>query len=428
MQVILCSGTTARALYFARALSCCPPFLLLMVKLTARALRPLAHLTAIFQDHSSDTSRSTKSYYEISSKFTTYPDIRTWSRSFLLNKTNIGMAVSVKIKSRSFGSSRDFSIYDFAHSGQLKGRRPKANVLAVDDCEADDAMDDEMVPVQGNQNGKQLVPSVQEEGVYSDYTIDIWFIISEFVRPEDVGRFALICRKTAEVVQSDKFWHHIYRRHYDRTVDLPRRLQPDFMLMLKGLRARTIRSLYYCYEPFTHRIAATAFTDPHRVTGRLLIFSWYTKCKATWNYYFKLKTKLIPGSRADQSARMQKQKDSLQYLQDTYANAEEGCQILIITTQTMHLLPQYHEQLTVKSFTQTLAQGFTNYKVRLQMANYCQRVVDEILFVPVRKVRVLDWWNPEYYQVDPTIEKEVDDESEPHQDMEYDADNVYWDD
>ncbi|XP_001649363.2 transmembrane protein 183 [Aedes aegypti] len=345
------------------------------------------------------------------------------------------MAVCVKVKanSRSFGSSRDFSIYDFAHSGQSKARAPKSNVLALDARETLEALDDEMVSTErSDQNRMEVEDSSaqQEEAVYCDYVIVIWYLISEHLRPEDVGRFALICRKTAEVVQSAKFWHHIYRKHYDRSVDLPRWLQPDCMLLLRGLRARTIRALYYTYPPFVQRIAATAFADPHRVAGRQLIFSWYSKCKTGWNYYFKLKAKLIPGSRAARSARMQKQKDSLEYLQDTYSNPEEGCQILIITTDTMHLLPYYHEQLTVKSFTQTLAQGLINYKVRLQMANYCQRVVDEIVFVPVRRVRLLDWWNPEYYREDPTIEKKREEE-EPDlqgQQLESDADNVYWED
>ncbi|XP_065074974.1 transmembrane protein 183 [Ochlerotatus camptorhynchus] len=335
------------------------------------------------------------------------------------------MAVCVKVKStsRSIGGSRDYSIYDFAHSAKTKARAPKSNVLAVDEsCDVEDALDDDILSTHVSPSKKSDV-TMAEEVVYCDYVIDIWYLISEHVRPEDVGRFAVICRKTAEVVQSAKFWHHLYRQYYDRNVDLPRRLQPDCMLMLRGLRARAIRSLYYTYPPFVQRLAATAFTDPHRVAGRQLLFSWYTKCKTGWNYYFKLKARLIPGSRAARSARIQRQKSSLDFLQDTYSNPEEGCQILIITTDTLHLLPHYHEQLMVKSLIQTLAQGFTNYKVRLQMANYCQRIVDEMVFVPVRQVRVLDWWNPEYYREDPTIEKQA--EQEP---MDSDADNVYWED
>lgn len=329
----------------------------------------------------------------------------------------------------------DFSIYDFAHSGQSKARAPKSNVLAVNASETDEVLDEEMLSTtttqRRNDPSGMETAGAPEEVIYCDYTIDIWFLISEHVRPEDVGRFALICRKTAEVVQSAKFWHHLYRKHYDRNVDLPRWLQPDCMVLMKGLRARTVRALYYTYQPFVNRIAASAFTDPHRVTGRQLIFSWYTKCKSGWNYCFKLKTRLIPGSRAAQSARMQEQRESLEYLRDMYANPEEGCQILIITTNTMHLLPQYHEQLTVKSFTQTLAQGFTNYKVRLQMADYSKRIVDEMVFVPVRRVRLLDWWNPEYYREDPTIEKkpaveEEPDEFQQQQQLEFDPNDVYW--
>lgn len=340
------------------------------------------------------------------------------------------MSVCVKLKtsSRSLGNSRDYSIYDFAHSVKKKGRAPKSNTLAVaESCENEDAMDEDIrsLHVSPIQNADV---HAEEETVYCDYMIDIWYLISEHIRPEDVGRFALICRKTAEVVQSAKFWQYLYRKHYNRNVEMPRWLQPDCMLMLKGLRARVIRSLFYTYLPFVHRLAATPFTDPHRVAGRQLVFSWYVKSKTGWNYYFKLKNRLIPGSRADQSAKMQSQKATLDFLHDTYMNPEEGCQILIIMSDKLHLLPQYHEQLVVKALFQTLEQGFTKYKIRLQMANYCHRIVDEMVFAPVRQVRVLDWWNPDYYLEDPTIEKrEADQEQSPDQ-MERDADNVYWED
>lgn len=49
-----------------------------------------------------------------------------------------------------------------------------------------------------------------ESGI--DYPIDIWFLISEYILPEDVGKFAAICKTSLAVVSSAKFWFNLYKR------------------------------------------------------------------------------------------------------------------------------------------------------------------------------------------------------------------------
>ncbi|XP_058443182.1 transmembrane protein 183 [Malaya genurostris] len=317
----------------------------------------------------------------------------------------------VKVKScRNWSSKNDFSIYDFAdmRTTNKVARFRKCNKLLLDSTNesADDGDDD---AIQGSSVKTSVEDGIHEAAniSYVDYVIDIWYLISEQIRPEDIWRFALICRKTYVVVQSAKFWQHIYKKYYDPCVDMPRHLQPECMKTLRGLRACTIRSLFYTYPPLVQRIATIPFRNPHRITGRQVLFSWYCKTKTGWNYCFKLKARLIPGSRLANSFEMQRLKQSRDYLRDTYMNSEEGCQILIIVTDVLHTLPQYNEQLYVGSLIQTLDQGMRNYKVRLQMVNYCRRVVDELVFVPVRQLRILDWWVPEYSLQDPTIDKQT---------------------
>jgi hypothetical protein len=46
-----------------------------------------------------------------------------------------------------------------------------------------------------------------------EYPLDIWFLISEHIRPEDVSTFARICQSTLHVVSTAKFWFHLYRRY-----------------------------------------------------------------------------------------------------------------------------------------------------------------------------------------------------------------------
>jgi hypothetical protein len=46
-----------------------------------------------------------------------------------------------------------------------------------------------------------------------EYPLDIWFLISEHIRPEDVSTFARICKGALHVVGTAKFWFHLYRRY-----------------------------------------------------------------------------------------------------------------------------------------------------------------------------------------------------------------------
>ena len=44
------------------------------------------------------------------------------------------------------------------------------------------------------------------------YPIDIWFLIAEHVKPEDIQRFSAICRATHIVSHTARFWLTLYRR------------------------------------------------------------------------------------------------------------------------------------------------------------------------------------------------------------------------
>lgn len=45
-----------------------------------------------------------------------------------------------------------------------------------------------------------------------DYPVDIWLVLASYIRPEDVCRFALICRNAWTVTCTAAFWTRLYRR------------------------------------------------------------------------------------------------------------------------------------------------------------------------------------------------------------------------
>ena len=76
---------------------------------------------------------------------------------------------------------------------------------------SDESDEEEEQPVQVvRRRTKSSSTSSQDTGVtYSD---DVWFLIGRFVDPEDVLRFALICRATHCVTHLVGFWTNLYKR------------------------------------------------------------------------------------------------------------------------------------------------------------------------------------------------------------------------
>lgn len=49
------------------------------------------------------------------------------------------------------------------------------------------------------------------------YPYDLWYLISLYIAPEDIGRFALVCRQTNQIVNTTAFWISIYKRYANST-------------------------------------------------------------------------------------------------------------------------------------------------------------------------------------------------------------------
>lgn len=52
--------------------------------------------------------------------------------------------------------------------------------------------------------------SENEDGEY--YPVDIWLLLASYIRPEDVCKFALICKNAWTVTCTAAFWTRLYRR------------------------------------------------------------------------------------------------------------------------------------------------------------------------------------------------------------------------
>jgi len=174
------------------------------------------------------------------------------------------------------------------------------NWFDIENEDEESAVFPKNVIVTSKSNEKDNVENVTPEE-YTNYTSDFWYLISKYIKPEQVGTFASLCKETNLVVSRKGFWNRLYARYYDPIAhdDLPERLLPECMLRPKGLRANVIKMLHMTYEPFLEKQGRVSliWPDPHLLTGRVCLVNWSNKLatKSVF-YYFKLKSTIMKKS------------------------------------------------------------------------------------------------------------------------------------
>nr|XP_045613909.1 transmembrane protein 183A-like isoform X1 [Procambarus clarkii]XP_045613910.1 transmembrane protein 183A-like isoform X1 [Procambarus clarkii]XP_045613911.1 transmembrane protein 183A-like isoform X1 [Procambarus clarkii]XP_045613912.1 transmembrane protein 183A-like isoform X1 [Procambarus clarkii]XP_045613913.1 transmembrane protein 183A-like isoform X1 [Procambarus clarkii]XP_045613914.1 transmembrane protein 183A-like isoform X1 [Procambarus clarkii]XP_045613915.1 transmembrane protei len=241
----------------------------------------------------------------------------------------------------------------------------------------------------------------------ANYPLDIWFIISEHIAPEDVGRFAAICQATYYITTTAIFWFTLYRRHYKWVSDLPAHLTHWNMNYTKGLRAAVVQSLYFMYSPFSSRLVGEKplSADPTQLLRSQCVLQWHVKVGTLFKYFFKF-------------AHPKQNKDYIKYNKENNwrkdalvtFNPEDGCYILEATTSSVCGIPMiigeylYHAGLGVST-------NMCNHRLRLSMvpahllssstssnSRKYQVPTTEVILDPVSDVKVYPWWHPRYYK------------------------------
>lgn len=60
---------------------------------------------------------------------------------------------------------------------------------------------------------KTLCDSIKEGSCNGNmYPLDVWHLIAEYIRPEDTGKFASICKSSWNVVNTPVYWLNLYKR------------------------------------------------------------------------------------------------------------------------------------------------------------------------------------------------------------------------
>lgn len=244
----------------------------------------------------------------------------------------------------------------------------------------------------------------EEEGV--DYPLDLWFVISEYIDPESVGKFARICKSSYHVTTTGKFWFHLYKSYYRFVPNLPQRLQPQCMVRTHGLRACVIRSLHYSYFALNREVSYLRQDEPHSLVRRRCCLMWHEEGKVRWYFFFKLKQ--VPNRRDGTVKRKpikySKRNDFVEMLEDVAVNSEDGCKVLRVTCLKYSMLPPVIG-LILQTVSMTLMPGFKDHRLQLGFgtSDVPSTLTVQIILNYVISYKVLDWWDPGYPHQDDAV-------------------------
>ncbi|XP_061388316.1 putative transmembrane protein 183BP [Musca vetustissima] len=129
---------------------------------------------------------------------------------------------------------------------------------------------------------------------YSYISNDIWFHLANHIPPEDVQRFALICKPSADCLKTRNFWMQLYQKYCQKSkdkskwiLDLPSDLQMHQLAECDTeiLRQQVIKALFYCHQPFVDRLKENYKLDS--LVGKIYQSSWHLTVQCVWIMVYK---------------------------------------------------------------------------------------------------------------------------------------------
>uniref|UniRef100_A0A0B7A6I5 Uncharacterized protein n=1 Tax=Arion vulgaris TaxID=1028688 RepID=A0A0B7A6I5_9EUPU len=164
------------------------------------------------------------------------------------------------------------------------------NFVIEDPINEDEDESNDLQIIQANldSKSKRSQKTTTSNGV--TYPQDLWFLVSEYIQPEDIGIFCRICHGAHAVTLTATFWRRLYDRLNVKVTDsLPSHFRPHSMERLHGLRARVIRSLFYLYSTLMPRVQGRGpmEDEPHCLKGHRCLLAWHQPATKGWQFCFK---------------------------------------------------------------------------------------------------------------------------------------------
>ncbi|XP_055372096.1 transmembrane protein 183 [Condylostylus longicornis] len=321
----------------------------------------------------------------------------------------------------------EVTIKDFADKATQGGRTKKVlnksqqvttiliqDILSMDiNDDDDDDVERKKCGIKRKRKNKEMMDS---NHIYNDYHIDIWFLISEHIKPEDTGRFALICKKTEAVVCSARYWSNLYKRYYNSRIVLPERLKPDRMDRVGGLRARVICSLFYTCPTFSLRLSKPDRYNLNRLEKLQCIEMWYRTVKeGTWMFCYRFSNRinvrkpiLLKNYSSDDDGDdddndvLDRLENFLAEHNNIFENRYEGQHLLIITSDRFIPFPEIRieggeSKITLGMIRQPLSKDLRHTGLEMCFVDYKKTPVARSYYEKILDYRTINWWDPEFW-------------------------------
>ncbi|XP_043206451.1 transmembrane protein 183-like [Amphibalanus amphitrite] len=245
-----------------------------------------------------------------------------------------------------------------------------------------------------------------ERGAGRRYPPELWYLIGRHVAPEDVARFAAICRDAYRSTLTRQFWVRLYWHWCAPPTPLGLLAAPDFVQEQRGCRAAVVRALHRLYGPLRAlRRRAADSTDTCRLVGAQCINMG--RAPAGGDFWLYCLVFRRPVSQFHQRLAPPSCRDVRLARELLFENADEGTTCLLVRAHGTSQLPAVFGHV-VHSVSVTMTTGmqqkmsivFTQTGYReggcRAPAAYLSRV---LVLAPVNSFRLVHWWHDEFHEV-----------------------------
>ncbi|CAF0893799.1 unnamed protein product [Rotaria sp. Silwood1] len=231
-----------------------------------------------------------------------------------------------------------------------------------------------------------------------DYPFDLWYLIAMYIALEDIGRFALICRKTNQIVNSVPFWISLFRKY--NKVGAKKLTRLLIREHLSIVRTYVIKSLYQTYPLFQERFDKTNAIqkEPHFLLSSRCVRIWYSKRptqRDLYDYYFEFR---FDNMQQTKQQDIQIQAISPIFQANNQSIIDKDSYILHLISSNFVLIGPYMGMI-LSQITLNVSSDYRYHKLKMwfdssrscsQKSKYNNSVV---IIDPVLCLRIYKWYN-----------------------------------
>ncbi|XP_063961029.1 putative transmembrane protein 183BP [Lytechinus pictus] len=246
--------------------------------------------------------------------------------------------------------------------------------------------------------GKAKLEPVQEGTRV--YPIDLWYILADYVRPEDIATFSCLCKDAYSITRTVSFWKKLYFRYLNPNTVLPPYLKPEGIERTHGLCAFVIRALYFLHEPYRLSLnkpcpVGEGHASPEAIKDYTCLYTWSSgRMGHHFTHFMKLRLCSKEGAVVHKGNSFNK---------DIFANDNRRECILRVHCESFQDVPSGMIMgLQLLRASVSVSANMRYHKVRLEFGRKDRRgfcVKSSVIMVvldPVLKVDVLQWWHPQF--------------------------------